>query len=218
MRKSFGVIVVALVAAMSFAGVALAEEADGDSESQIAAPVVVVDEESGLVRIAIPIDGELPEGCLEDDDETLTQDDDAEGDDGDEAADPEETVTYGPGDCIEFVIEHPSGKTHHGAVVSTVAKNLHPSMLNGIKKGEIMRMVAKTGKIADDGDDDDDGDGKADKEERRADQRERKAERAERKAQRKADLEERKAQRKADQAARKADRSANRGNRGKRNR
>ena len=156
----------ALATSMVFAGVAVAND---DVESAVAAldPVVVVDEEAGTISIALPVDGELPECPPEEGDGEggdgegpIQTDDEVDGEeegDGEEGDD--EVVTYGPGDCIELVMEHPSGKTHHGAVVSTAAKALHPSMLDGIKKGEIMRWVAKSGKSGDEGDDDgDDGD------------------------------------------------------------
>lgn len=172
MKKSFGLLVVAMVASMSFAGVALAEDTEESPEGTMLAPVIIVDEETGTITIGLPADGEVPECGPEEPvdpggdpgdpvDEAVDEGGDPVdegGDPGDEGADPE---TYGPGDCIEFVIEHPSGKMHHGAMVSTVAKNLHPSMLEGFKKGHIMRHVAKTGKVDDGGDDDDDDDGGA---------------------------------------------------------
>ena len=153
MNRSIGILLVALVAFMSFVGAAVANDDVEEPESAITTPMIVVDEDAGTITIALPVDGTLPEDCLPEDD----------GDDGDPAepaadegegvdeGDEEEPESYGPGDCIELILDHPSGKTHHGAVVSTVAKSLHPSMLDGMKKGEIMRWVAKGG-----GDDDGD--------------------------------------------------------------
>ncbi len=122
-----GLMVVALIGGLSLTGIAAANEGGEVAEGALATPRVVVDEENGLVFIGIPIVGELPE-CGP----STT----------DPATDESASAVYGAGDCIEFVIAHPPGKTHHGAIVSTVAKNLHPSMLDGIKKGEITRVVA----------------------------------------------------------------------------
>ena len=119
----------ALVAFMSFVGAAVATDDVEEPEGAITPPMIVVDEEAGTITIALPVDGELPE-C---------------GDDEGADKDADESESYQPGDCIELTLDHPSGKTHHGAVVSTVAKSLHPSMLDGMKKGEIMRWVAKGG-------------------------------------------------------------------------
>ena len=149
LKKSMAVVALALFSTFALAGVALAADADDSAESIIVTPQVIVDEANGVVLIGLPIDGELPECSVEDPTDpgdgtsADSTDDSADGEEGDEP------VTYAPGDCIEIVIEHPSGKTHHGAIVSTVAKNLHPSMLDGIKKGEIMRWVAKSGKTDD---------------------------------------------------------------------
>jgi len=118
--------IVALVATMSFLGAAAANEKAEAPQSSLPTPMIVVDEAAGTMVIALPVDGELPE-C------------------GDVTAAFDTKEGYGPGDCIEIVIEHPSGKTNHGAIVSAAAKELHPSTLDGIKKGEIMRWVAKTG-------------------------------------------------------------------------
>ena len=167
MKKSVAVVALALFSTFALAGVALAAESDDSAESAIVTPQVIVDEENGVVLIGLPIDGELPECSIEEptDPGDGTSGDADEGEEGEEGDDD----TYSPGDCIEIVIEHPSGKTHHGAIVSSVAKTLHPSMLDGIKKGEIMRYVAKSGKT-DDGEGDD-GEGetvdKKDKSEKR---------------------------------------------------
>ena len=148
MKKSIGIMLLVLVALMSFVGAAVANGDDvDDPEAAITTPMVVVDEEAGTVTIALPVDGELPPCPPEE-----PGGGDEPGADGAETAagDDEEGASYGPGSCIELTIEHPSGKTHHGAVVSTVAKSLHPSMLDGMKKGEIMRWVAKTGELPED--------------------------------------------------------------------
>lgn len=134
---------------MSFVGAAVANDEVEDPEGTITTPLILVNEEEGTITIALPMDGMAPECGDEGGDEG--------GDDGGEPGEPvddegaeeaegeDEPESYGPGDCIEFILDHPSGKTHHGAVVSTVAKSLHPSMLDGMKKGEIMRWVAKGG-------------------------------------------------------------------------
>ena len=178
MKRSFGVIIVAVVASMAMAGMALAEDAEETAEREMLTPTVFVDEETGTVYVGLPPtedDGEDPWKCPPPEEpaeeggepaEVPADIDEGDGDDGDEG-EAVEPVMYKPGDCIEFVIEHPSGEMHHGAIVSTVAKGLHPSTLkeSGYKKGEIMRLVAKTGKLPDleglddDGGDDDDDDG-----------------------------------------------------------
>lgn len=127
MTRSAAIMIVALIATMSFLGSAVANEKAEEPQSSLPTPLIVVDEEAGTMVIALPVDGELPE-C------------------GDVTAAFTKTDGYGPGDCIEIVIEHPSGKINHGAIVSAAAKELHPSTLDGIKKGEIMRWVAKAGK------------------------------------------------------------------------
>jgi len=141
-----GVLVVGLVSS------ALASDHNDQdlNDAPVDTPVVTVDEDAGTVTIAIPLDGELPECAPVDE----------------PAAAPDEVVTdedivYAAGDCISLEVEHPSGKLHHGAIVSTVAKNLHPSMIDGLSKGEIMRIVAKTKHIDPDEDDiaDDEDDG-----------------------------------------------------------
>ena len=145
MKKYLGVFVIGLVASMSVAGVALADDHEEAPEATIATPQIIFDEETGTITIGLPLDGEEndcgpeePGGEIaEGGDDGADPTDDAITDDGDEA------TTYGPGDCIEFVVDHPSGKMHHGAIVSSVAKNLHPSMLDGFKKGEIMRKAAR---------------------------------------------------------------------------
>jgi len=140
---------------MAFVGLAVASEVDDTSEANLSEIMVVVDEDAGTVTIALPVDGELPE-CS--DDESDPAEPVETDDEGQETDDDGHSVTYAPGDCISLTIDHPSGKVHHGAVVSTVAKSLHPSMLDGIKKGEIMRWVAKGGgdrQRDDDGDEDD---------------------------------------------------------------
>jgi len=164
-KKLFSVLVGALLASMSVAGIALADDTDDTTESMMLTPEVIVDPETGTIYIALPVNGELPVCGPEEPEDPEDPEvpeiagDDEDPDDGD-GEDPEAVVTYMPGDCIVFVIDHPSGKMHHGAIVSTVAKKLHPSMLNGIKKGEIMRWVAKTGKTDDGEDGDDDGEAK----------------------------------------------------------
>ena len=135
MTRSAAIMMIAMFSTMAFLGVAVANDDTAEPTSSLPTPMIVVDEEAGTMVIALPVDGELPE-C------------------GDEAAagdEPEESDGYGPGDCIEIVIEHPSGKINHGAIVSAAAKELHPSTLGGIKKGEIMRWVAKTGQLPEDG-------------------------------------------------------------------
>jgi hypothetical protein len=153
LNRSIGILLVALVAFMSFIGAAVANDEAEDPEGAITTPMIVVNEEEGTITIALPKDGTLPE-CGDDAGDPGDPGDPGEpgepgepvDDAGAEEADGEdEPESYGPGDCIEFIMDHPSGKTHHGAVVSTVAKSLHPSMLDGMKKGEIMRWVAKGG-------------------------------------------------------------------------
>lgn len=184
MKRSVGLLIAALVVTMSVAGSALAEDGGDDPAVAIVTPEIIVDLENGTIVIALPVDGELPECSVEDGGDELV-DDAVVGDPDDESED----ASYGPGDCIEFMLDHPSGKTHHGAVVSTVAKNLHPSMLQGIKKGEIMRYIANTPKPADGGEAGDaerKGDAGNDKTERKAEKAERKAEKKAAKAARKA--------------------------------
>lgn len=142
MNRSIGILLVALVAFMSFIGAAVANDDVEEPEGSITTPMIVVDEEAGTITIALPVDGTLPE-CGDDGDEPGEPVGDDAGD-GNEGED-DEPESYGPGDCIDLILDHPSGKTHHGAIVSTVAKSLHPSTLDGIKKGEIMRWVAKGG-------------------------------------------------------------------------
>ncbi len=126
MTRSAAIMIVVLIATMSFLGTAVANDQAEEPQASLPTPLIVVDEEAGTMVIALPVDGELPE-C------------------GDVTAAFDKVDGYGPGDCIEIVIEHPSGKINHGAIVSAAAKELHPSTLDGIKKGEIMRWVAKTG-------------------------------------------------------------------------
>ena len=150
MTRSAAIMMVALVATMSFLGAAVANEKDNEPQSALPTPLIVVDEEAGTMVIALPVDSDLPD-C------------------GDITAALDKGEGFGPGDCIEIEIQHPSGKTHHGAIVSAAAKELHPSTLDGIKKGEIMRWVAKpsdgggeeptTGDPTDGGDTPDDGNG-----------------------------------------------------------
>ena len=145
MTRSAAIMMVLMLASMAYLGSAVAKEQAEQPQSVLPTPMIVFDEESGTLFIALPVDGELPE-CR---DLPLSLEASLEG--------------YGPDDCIEITVEHPSGKLHHGALVSAAAKELHPSMLDGIKKGEIMRWVAKTGKgggeevptAADPGDEDD---------------------------------------------------------------
>lgn len=148
LKKPSALVAIALVASLSVAGMAAAAESDDGEEGVIVTPQIIVDEQNGLILIGLPVDGELPE-CG---DESPEEPGEVRGDSTDDDA----GDAYGPGDCIEIVMNHPSGKTHHGAVVSSVAKSLHPSTLDGIKKGEIMRYVAKAGKV-DDGEGSDDG-------------------------------------------------------------
>lgn len=160
MKRSFAVIVVALVASMAMAGMALAEGADEPTEQELLKPTVFVDEATGTVYIGIPpeeADPENPWECLPVEDPEGEAVEGAEGDgDGEEPAEVPGDIDEGdgedgeladmhePGDCIEFTID-PDRKMNHGAVVSTIAKGLHPSTLkeSGYKKGEIMRCVAK---------------------------------------------------------------------------
>ena len=86
MRKSVGIMLVALVATMSFLGIAVATEVASQPDAAMPAPMVVVDEAAGTISIALPIDGEYPE-CFED----QTAGDTSEG-------------------CFELVIEHPSAR------------------------------------------------------------------------------------------------------------
>ncbi len=148
--RRFTILAISALLALTSLGVAAAGEHDvvEDDPAADAVPEVVVDVETGRIAIGLPLDGVTPE-CTPTD-----AGDDAEDEpttdpaaDGDDALEP---VVYTAGDCIEFEIDHPSGKTHHGAVVSTVAKNLHPSMLDGMSKGEIMREVAKSKFLVDD--------------------------------------------------------------------
>lgn len=141
-KKSVGFLALTLVISMLFVGAAVATVGPDHPDTGSQPPSIVVDEEAGTVTIGLPLDGELPD-CGVDGTEPPLQDDEVDGTDA--------AMTYGPGDCIEIPIDHPSGKTHHGAIVSTVARNLHPSMLDGIKKGQIMRWVAKHGRLPDDG-------------------------------------------------------------------
>ena len=164
MRRSVGVIVVALVASMTMAGMALAEDGEETTEREMLDYVRVevleedVEGETVTTVYVALVSGDMPADCppVEDpadgdgDDAVVPGDIEEGGEDGDGVVE-DEPVVYAAGDCIEWVVDHPSGKTHHGAIVSTIAKNVHPSMLDGIKKGEIMRCVAKYGK--DDGKD-----------------------------------------------------------------
>lgn len=177
MRRSVGVIVFALVASMTMAGMALAQNAEETTEREMLHSVQVqvveedVDGETITTVYVALVSGELLENCppVEDpadgdgDAAAVPGDIDEGGEDGDGVVE-DEPVVYKAGECIKWVVDHPSGKTHHGAIVSTIAKNVHPSMLDGVKKGVIMREVAKTGELptvdgldADEGDDDDGG-------------------------------------------------------------
>ena len=160
MKRSFGVLVIAVVASMAMAGMALAQDHDVPIEQELLTPTVFVDEATGTVYIGIPPeipDPDNPFECLP------VEDPEGEGGEG-EGAEPAEgpadidegegggddgelVVMHMPGDCIELVID-PDRKMNHGAVVSTVAKGLHPSTLkeSGYKKGEIMRCAAKHNK------------------------------------------------------------------------
>jgi hypothetical protein len=162
MKRSFAVIVVAVVASMAMAGMALAEGAEEPVEQELLTPTVFVDDD-GTIYIGFP-DSEDFE-CPPEATTTLPPEAPADIDDGDAEGEEggEEVELHEPGDCIDFLID-PDREMNHGAVVSTVAKGLHPSTLkeSGYKKGEIMRLVAKTGKTPDDlvaeGADDDDDD------------------------------------------------------------
>ncbi len=149
MKRSFAVLVVAVVASMAMAGLALAEDHEEPTEATMVSPLITVDEE-GKMLIALRVDADVPLDCESADEEAPDPDalDEVVEEGGEEVEEVEEVVAYGPGDCIELEVDHPSGKMHHGAITSTAAKGIHPSMLkeSGLKKGHIMRCVAKLGK------------------------------------------------------------------------
>lgn len=132
--------VAAAALALGTLGVAAAAELEADDVQDDDTPHVVVDLEGGTLTIGLPLDGDLPacDAGVEDGTDVATEDDPTVAGEGDDDA-----PTFAPGDCVTLEFDHPSGKTHHGAVVSTVAKQLHPSMLDGLTKGEIMREIAK---------------------------------------------------------------------------
>jgi hypothetical protein len=202
--KRLAVLISGFVLAGTVAGAAGAAEGDPDDLITGGNGTTVVwtyDAEEGTLVIAVAgPDGDLPECSTDEDDPDV-------GGLGPASLDDDEL----PDGC--FVIDIEAEGANHGAFVSAVATGLHPSLLpDGVKKGEIMREIAKSslGKGDTVGEDDELGDDEPGDEEPSDDEAkaERKAARDELKAERKAARDELKAERKAARDELKAERKA----------
>lgn len=195
--KRIAAVVAGVLVSGALFGVASANEHEptnvyGGGEDDVV--LVEYDEDNGTLTLAIRgEDGEFPE-CVE-----------TNGEDAPDA----EAADELPEGCFVVSVDGDPEDLNHGKFVSAVAKALHPSLLpDGVKKGHIMRVVAKS-KLGKDGDvtDGDAGDGDGDDTDKAAEKAERKAEREAAKAERKAEREAAKAERKAAKAERKANKS-----------
>lgn len=140
-KKRAATLTIAAIFALSTIGAALADEHDGDEPAEDVV-TTVWDDETAILVVSID-DSDAEEGAC--DTVVVTRDD--EGNlvvtvDGTELGEDGEL----PEGCMVFDGTGPNGQVNHGTVVSSVAKSVSPHDLDGMKKGELMREIAKIGK------------------------------------------------------------------------